>query len=145
MRLRKSDVPTRQGVQKPQLSWAKKWTKLRATSNMSRLWSNTMKAPAVGISSKAMQRSNSAAARQIPDGPLTCTAWVLLAPQASSTSRTLTPKGYSYSPGRAQSPETLRILVPADAPVPMPAYQAPPRSAMRQDAAKVSTLFTTVG
>jgi hypothetical protein len=41
-------VPTRQGVQKPQDSWAKKWAKLRATSNMSRDSSKTMKAPAVG-------------------------------------------------------------------------------------------------
>jgi hypothetical protein len=32
-----SVVPTRQGVQKPQLSWAKKCAKLRATSNRSRV------------------------------------------------------------------------------------------------------------
>ena len=36
-RLTTSAVPTLQGVQKPQLSCAKKWTKLRATSNRSRL------------------------------------------------------------------------------------------------------------
>jgi hypothetical protein len=39
------------GVQKPQLSWAKKWTKARATSKRSRVPSKIMKAPAVGTSS----------------------------------------------------------------------------------------------
>ncbi len=88
-------MPTRQGVQKPQLSWAKKWLKLRATSNMSRPRLNTMKEPAVGTSSKAMRRPNSVSSRQTPDGPLTCTARVSTAPQSSITSCTVTPKGYS--------------------------------------------------
>jgi hypothetical protein len=61
-----SSVPTRQGVQKPQLSCAKKSAKPRATSNMSRLRSKTMKAPAVGTSSKAMRRPNSKADRHCP-------------------------------------------------------------------------------
>ena len=73
-----SVVPTRQGVQKPQLSWAKKCAKLRATSNMSRYSSKTMNAPAVGRSSKAMRRSNSRRRRSMPDGPPTCTACVSL-------------------------------------------------------------------
>jgi hypothetical protein len=51
MRRASSSVPTRQGVQKPQLSWAKKWAKLRATSNMSRRRSKTISAPAEGTSS----------------------------------------------------------------------------------------------
>jgi hypothetical protein len=33
-----SEVPTRQGVQNPQLSWTKKWAKLRIPSRMSRCW-----------------------------------------------------------------------------------------------------------
>ena len=89
------EVPTRHGVQKPQLSCAKKCAKLRATSNMSRLSSNTVNAPAVGRSSKAMRRPNSFASTQTPDGPLICTACVSAAPQSSSTWRTVTPNGYS--------------------------------------------------
>ena len=48
--------------------------KLRATSNMSRVVSNTISAPAVGTSSNPSRRSNSCAARVSPDGPPTCTA-----------------------------------------------------------------------
>ena len=55
------------------------------------------------------------------------------------------PSGYSYRPGRAQSPDTEWILVPVDWAVPMPAHQAPPRRAIWATAQKVSTLFTTVG
>ena len=88
-------VPTRQGVQKPQLSCAKKWAKLRATSNMSREASNTMIEPPVATSSKAMRRPNSSAARQCPAAPALVTACVSRAPAASSTSVTLTPKGNS--------------------------------------------------
>ncbi len=62
---------------------AKKWAKLRATSNMSRERSKTMNAPAVGTSSKAMRRPNSNADRHTPDGPPTCTACVSRAPQSS--------------------------------------------------------------
>ena len=90
-----SEVPTRHGVQKPQLSWAKKWVKLRATSNMSRSREKTMKAPAVARSSKAMRRSNSRKEMQVPDGPETCTAWASSAPQSMRICRTVTPKGYS--------------------------------------------------
>ena len=67
----------------------------RATWNMARVLSKMVKAPAVGMSSKPMMRSNSFSATQMPDGPLTCTAWVSFAPQSSSTWRMLTPKGYS--------------------------------------------------
>src|SRR5208283_1489939 len=73
---------TRQGVQKPQLSWAKKCAKLRATSNKSRSLQKIMKAPAVGTSSKAICRRNSSGVRQTPDGPLTCTAATSPAPQS---------------------------------------------------------------
>ena len=55
------------------------------------------------------------------------------------------PKGYSYRPGRSQSPETEWILVPVDLGVPMPAHHAPPWTAMCAAAQKVSTLFTVVG
>jgi hypothetical protein len=48
-------------------------------------------------------------------------------------------------PGRAQSPDTDRILVPAECLVPMPAYHSPPFSAIIAAAAKVSTLLTMVG
>jgi hypothetical protein len=48
-------------------------------------------------------------------------------------------------PGRAQSPETERIFVPADLAVPMPRYQSPPLSAISAAAQKVSTLLTVVG
>ena len=48
-------------------------------------------------------------------------------------------------PGRAQSPDTHRIFVPADFPVPIPAYHAPPFFAISAAAANVSTLLTTVG
>src|SRR5512145_431723 len=125
-----SEVPTRQGVQKPQLSAAKKWAKLRATSNMSRSRENTMNAPAVGTSSKATRRSNSFQETQVPEGPPTCTAWAFTAPQSARTWRTVTPKGYSYTPGRFTSPETENSLVPADWGVPRLANQAPPRSAI---------------
>ena len=95
MVLRRSEVPTRHGVQKPQLSCAKKCVKLRATSNMSRSRENTMKAPAVGRSSKAMMRSNSRKEMQVPDGPETCTAWASSAPHSMRICRTVTPKGTS--------------------------------------------------
>ena len=95
MQFLSSVVPTRQGVQKPQLSCAKKWLKLRATSNMSRCRLKTMNEPAVGTSSKAMRRPNSVSSRQTPDGPETWTACVSTAPQSSSTSRMVTPNGYS--------------------------------------------------
>ena len=55
------------------------------------------------------------------------------------------PNGYSYRPGRSQSPDTEWILVPVDLGVPMPAHQAPPCSAMWAAAQKVSTLLTMVG
>ena len=55
------------------------------------------------------------------------------------------PNGYSYSPGRSQSPETEWILVPVDFGVPIAAHQAPPCSAMWLAAQKVSTLLTIVG
>ena len=145
MRLTTSAVPTRQGVQKPQLSCAKKCAKPRATSNMSRLRSNTMKAPAVGTSSNAMRRPNSKADRHTPDGPPTCTACVSRAPQSSRMRPMRVPNGYSYKPGRSQSPETEWILVPVDFGVPMPAHQAPPYNAMWPAAQKVSTLLTMVG
>ncbi len=48
-------------------------------------------------------------------------------------------------PGRATSPETDRILVPADLGVPKPRYQSPPWIAISAAAQKVSTLFTVVG
>ena len=88
-------MPTRQGVQKPQLSWAKNCAKLRATSNMSRERSNTMKAPAVGTSSKAMRRPNSKADMHAPEGPPTCTACVSRAPQSSRMRLMRVPNGYS--------------------------------------------------
>ena len=53
----------------------------------------TMKAPAVGTSSKAMCRRNSSGVRHTPDGPLTCTAATSLAPQSFSTCSTRTPNG----------------------------------------------------
>src|SRR5512135_212181 len=95
IRLRSSEVPTRHGVQKPQLSWAKKCAKWRAISNMSRLPSKTMNAPPVSMSSKAMRRPNSSWPMHLPDGPPTCTAMALRAPQSSSTCCTVTPNGYS--------------------------------------------------
>jgi hypothetical protein len=73
----------------------KEMREIAPTSKRSRDSSNTMKAPAVGRSSKPMRRSNSVASMQIPEGPLICTAWVRSAPQSSSTSRTVTPNGYS--------------------------------------------------
>ena len=111
----------RHGVQKPQLSWAKKSTKLCAMSNASRLRLNTIKAPALGTSSKAMRRPNSSLASVTPDAPPTCTAWVSCAPQSASTSATVTPKGYSYTPGNSQSPEMDSNLVPLDEAVPLAA------------------------
>ena len=95
IRLRSSEVPTRHGVQKPQLSCAKKCAKCRATSNMSRLPSNTMNAPPVSMSSKAMRRSNSSWPMHDAGRPAACTAIVPVAPQSASTSRTVTPSGYS--------------------------------------------------
>ena len=71
IRSRINDVPTRQGVQKPQLSCAKKWAKFLTISNMSRSLLKMMKEPAVGTSSKAMRRPNSCGATQTPDAPLT--------------------------------------------------------------------------
>jgi len=90
-----SVVPTRHGVQKPQLSCWKKCMKLRDTSNMSRLLPNTMNAPEVETSSKAIFRPNSCCARQVPDAPPACTATVLRAPQSSRIWAIRTPKGYS--------------------------------------------------
>ena len=90
-----SVVPTRHGVQKPQLSWAKNRAKFSTTATMSRRSSNTMNAPAEGTSSNAIRRPNSRAARSVPDGPPTCTAWAATAPASSSTCRTVTPNGYS--------------------------------------------------
>ena len=95
MMLRWSVVPTRQGVQKPQLSWAKKCAKLRATSKMSRSAPKTMNAPAVGTSSKAMRRLNSSGVTRTPDAPPICTALTAFAPQSSSTRAMVTPNWYS--------------------------------------------------
>ena len=55
------------------------------------------------------------------------------------------PNGYSYRPGRSQSPDTEWIFVPVDFGVPMAAHQAPPLRAMCAAAQKVSTLLTMVG
>ena len=112
---------------------------------MSRERLNTMKAPAEGRSSNAMRRPNSKAETQTPDGPPTCTAWVSRAPQSSSMRVMLVPNGYSYRPGRSQSPEMEWILVPLDLVVPMAAHQAPPFSAIWLATQKVSTLLTVVG
>ena len=59
-----------------------------------------------------------------PEAPPTCTASTSTAPQSSSTCWMLTPKGYSYTPGRAQSPEIDSSLVPADWAVPLAAKAA---------------------
>lgn len=57
----------------------------------------------------------------------------------------VTPIGYSYRPGRSQSPDSENSLVPVDASVPMPANQSPPFALITATQANVSTLFTTVG
>src|SRR5512143_2048834 len=112
---------------------------------MSRLRSNTVNAPAVGRSSNAIARPNSLASTQVPDGPLTCTACASTAPQSASTRSSVTPYGYSYSPGRAQSPDTDRILVPDERGVPTARYHSPPCTATSAAAHSVSTLLTMVG
>jgi hypothetical protein len=138
-------VPTRHGVQKPQLSWAKKCVKFVTTSSRSRSAPNTMKAPADGTSSNERRRENSCGASSVPDGPPTCTACTSCAPQASSTTCTGVPNGYSYSPGRSQSPDTEWMRVPLDCAVPTDVNQSPPCCATSDDSANVSTLLTTVG
>ncbi len=89
-------MPTRQGVQNPQLSWAKKCVKLRATSNMSRL--------ATEHHERAGRRNvlerdaavefapwNAGAGRPAHlHGVAPCAP-----PQSASTWRTVTPNGYS--------------------------------------------------
>ena len=55
------------------------------------------------------------------------------------------PNGYSYRPGRSQSPLTEWIFVPVDLGVPMLAQHAPPYAVMWMTAQTVSTLVTTVG
>ena len=81
----------------------------------------------------------------MPEGPPTCTACGSCAPQSCSTCATLTPSGYSYTPGRAQSPLTAWSLVPVLWAVPRAFHQALPCRAMCAAAQKVSTLFTQVG
>ena len=54
-----------------------------------------MKEPAVGRSSKAMRRSNSAGERVAPAAPEIWTAWVFSAPQSDRTRWTGVPNGYS--------------------------------------------------
>ena len=94
MRFFSSEVPTRHGVQKPQLSCAKKCVKLRATSNMSRVASKTMKAPAVGTSSNGDPAPNSATLTQVPDGRRPARPAFPVA-TGLSTSPTVTPNGNS--------------------------------------------------
>jgi hypothetical protein len=89
-----------------------------------------MKAPAVGTSSKAMRRPNSKADRHTPDGPPTCTACVSRAPQSSRMRPMRVPNGYSYRPGRSQSPDTEWILVPVDL---RRADAGPPGAAVQRD------------
>jgi len=62
---------------------------------MSRERSNTMKAPALGRSSKPMRRPNSTAEMQLPEGPPTCTAWGAVAPLSSRRRVTEVPNGAS--------------------------------------------------
>ena len=96
MMLRWMAVPTRHGVQNPQLSWAKKCAKFRATSKMSRSGPNTMNAPAVETSSKAIRRLNSSGVTRTPDAPPIWTAVTVGgAPQSCRTRPMVTPNWYS--------------------------------------------------
>ncbi len=144
--LRSSVVPTRHGVQKPQLSCAKKCAKLRATSNMSRVSSNTMNAPAVGRSSKPMRRSNSVG----PDAD----------PRRSADLHRLRPRRAAVVKHLSHG-DAERVLVDAGpCAVTGDRQQLRPRGAWRTDASvpvtacearssaaaqNVSTLLTTVG
>jgi hypothetical protein len=107
--------------------------------------SKTMKAPAVGTSSKPMRRPNSSADRHTPGRPAHLhRLGVARAAVFQHAARCGCP-GVFVQPGRSQSPDTEWILVPVDCAVPMPAHQAPPCRAICAAAQKVSTLLTMVG
>jgi hypothetical protein len=87
--------PTRQGVQKPQLSCAKKPAKLRTMSSRSRLLVEDHEGAGGGQVLEGQHALKSSGGQGAPAAPETCTAWVSSAPQSASTSATGVPKGTS--------------------------------------------------
>ena len=63
----------------------------------------------------------------------------------SSTSRSVTPNGASYRPGRWTHPARQNSRVPVDCSVPIRANAAPPSCRMPSTFSRLSTLLTTVG
>ena len=140
-----SDVPTRQGVQKPQLSCAKKCAKLRATSNMSRSLPNTIKAPAVGTSSNAIWRSefvgrqtDARGAADLYGGDVAGAAVFKHLLDAYAEGVFVDARARAIAGNRED-------LAARGVPRPAPAKRAPPYSATSVASASVSTLSTTVG
>lgn len=85
-----------------------------------------------------------------PSGPPTWTtansAPSFRPPPSSVTIRpTGVPSSASYAPGRANRSDRQTSFVPVSSGVPRRAYASPPRETIHGTAAKVSTLFTTVG
>src|SRR3984957_9057852 len=66
-------------------------------------------------------------------------------PAPSITSRSVTPKSYSYRPGTATQPDRQNSRVPVDAAVPTDANAGPPTRSTSSTESSVSTLLTAVG
>src|ERR1700751_3669212 len=66
-------------------------------------------------------------------------------PAPSMTSRSVTPKSYSYRPGTATQPDRQNNRVPVDAGVPTDANAGPPTRRISSTDSSVSTLLTAVG
>src|SRR6185437_16769686 len=66
-------------------------------------------------------------------------------PAPEITSRSVTPKSYSYRPGTATQPDRQNRRVPVDPAVPTEAYAGPPTRRISSTDSAVSTLLTAVG
>ena len=89
-------MPTRQGVQKPQLSWAKKCGEVaNHLEHVAAVVEHHEGAGGGQILEGDLAVEFARVGRTAPDGPPIWTAWACSAPQSSSTWRTLRPNGYS--------------------------------------------------
>src|SRR6478735_3769880 len=148
-------VPTRHGTHWPQLSSRKKAAIRSRIGTRSTASSKTMTtpepsvAPAARVASNESSRSSESGPTNPPAAPPSSTARSVpppaTPPAASSTSRSVTPNGASYRPGRSTQPDRHSRRVPVDCSVPICANAAPPSSTMSSTLIRLSTLLTTVG
>src|SRR5690348_8410368 len=148
-------VPTRQGTHWPHDSSRKNAAIRSSTGARGTVSSKTMitplpsVTPASRVASNDSSRSSMSGPTNAPAAPpsridrSSCPART--PPAMSSISRSVTPNGASYRPGRSTQPDRQNRRIPVEPSVPRSANARPPSRTMSSTFTSVSTLLITVG